>query len=312
MLWRSFKNNKFAYNKKFSFSFLKKPSSNDFNDSKINKNYDISNHSLKQYLYLFKFNQDNIGYILHEPITKQLIGVDFGEYEVSSVIVKKIEKFTNSTLRMILTTHSHNDHCGGNKKWKENRGNSVQIYSGFNKDDPVPFSDKHFKDLETISIGDFCIACMYTPGHKKSHVCYVITHLNDTSTKVPFLFSGDLLFIGGCGKVLDGTYEELYDSLKKISYLPNDTLVFCGHEYTLKNLEFIEKFDPDNPIVIEKKEWANKMINENQFTVGSRLIEEKLYNPFLRSGDKFYQDLLNEKNPFICFKKLRILKDNFK
>jgi hydroxyacylglutathione hydrolase len=278
----------------------------------MNPAYDITRHTLKNYLYLFKYNQDNIGYILHEPMTKSLIGIDFGEYEASSKIVEKLEKSTNARLEHIFTTHSHNDHCGGNNKWKEVRGSSIKIYSGSHPEDKVPAVDKELKDLESFNIGEFCVACLYTPGHKRSHTCYVITHVSDNSTKVPFLFSGDLLFIGGCGKVLDGTYQDLYESLRKVNYLPNDTLIFCGHEYTIKNLEFIMKLDPKNPIVIEKLEWAKKMVEEKQFTVGSRLIEEKMYNPFLRSGDKYYLDLLNEKNPFLCFKKLRILKDNFK
>lgn len=305
-IWREIK--LYKLNKK-NFTFLKK--SNENLEVNLNQQYDISNHSLKKYLYLFKFNQDNIGYVLHEPQTKNLIGIDFGDFNVSSKIVEKIEKSTQSTLGHIFTTHSHFDHCAGNKKWKEVRGNSIKIYSGDNKDDPVMFSDMKLKNLESFTIGEFCISCIYTPGHKKSHVSYVITHVSDVSTKVPFLFCGDTLFIGGCGRVLDGTYEELYQSLKTLSYLPNDTLIFCGHEYTIKNLEFIMKFDPDNPIVIEKLKWATKMLEEKQFTVGSRLIEEKLYNPFLRCGDKFYLELLNEKNPFLCFKKLRILKDNF-
>ena len=306
--WRKIKF--YVFNKK-NFSFLKKTKEEN-SELKLNQNYDISNHSLKKYMYLFKFNQDNIGYILHEPQTKRLIGIDFGEFDISFKIVEKIETLTQSKLGHILTTHSHFDHCAGNKKWKEVRGDSVQIYSGDCKDDTIPHSDRKLKDLESFTLGEFCIACMYTPGHKKSHVSYIITHVADNSTKVPFLFCGDTLFIGGCGKVLDGTYEELYQSLKALSYLPNDTLIFCGHEYTVNNLEFIKKLDPNNPIVIEKLDWAKKIINENQFTVGSRLIEEKLYNPFLRSGEKFYLDLLNEKNPFLCFKKLRLLKDNFK
>lgn len=84
-----------------------------------------------------------------------------------------------------------------------------------------------------MQIGDICICCIETPGHTIDHVSYVITHVTPESTKTPFLFSGDTLFIGGCGRILGGTAEQLFYSLLKLVNLPNETLVFCGHEYTL-------------------------------------------------------------------------------
>jgi hydroxyacylglutathione hydrolase len=318
--------NNFYKNTKYDFSkFLKNTNNNNNNnnnnnisetenisENEINPMYDYTKHSLLKYLYMFGYNKDNIGYILHEPMNKILIGVDFGEFEISKKIVTKLENELNSKLKYILTTHSHHDHSGGNQAWREERGEDLVIVGGnTDTEDIIPYSNKLMNDLETLTEGEFCIACMHTPGHIKSHVCYIITHVTENSTKIPFLFCGDTLFIGGCGRVFNGTHEELYNSLLKISYLNNDTLVFCGHEYTQRNLEFCLKLDPENEFLKDKYEWVIKMRSKNEFTVGSRLIEEKLYNPFLRCGDDYYLALTGESSPEASFKKLRMLKDKF-
>lgn len=304
---------------KYEFSkFLKntkdenvKNSNSEFDESNVNPMYDYTNHSLIKFLYMFGYNSDNIGYILHEPSTKSLIGIDFGEYEKSKVIVDKLEEQLQSRLRYIFTTHSHWDHSGGNQNWKDERGDELAIVGGNTQGDKIPSCNKFMNDLETFTIGDLCIACMHTPGHIRSHVCYIVTHVAEKSTKIPFLFCGDTLFIGGCGRVFDGTHEELYNSLKTLSYLPNDTFVFPGHEYTQKNLEFCLKLDPDNDFLKDKYEWVKDMRKKGEFTVGSRLIEEKFYNPFLRCGEDYYLNLTGESSPEKSFKKLRMLKDKF-
>lgn len=293
------------------------------NDSvKINSHFDYTKHSLLNHLYMFKYNSDNIGYIIHDKTTNTLIGIDFGEFEISNKVVNNLEKKLNSKLNYLFTTHSHWDHAGGNKNWKEFKKDSLTIIVGDcgdkNKGDYIEYADKRFKDLETISIGDISIACMFTPGHLKSHVVYVVTHVdnsnnninnNKTMTKIPLLFCGDTLFHGSVGKVFNGTYEELYESIQKIMYLHPDTLVFPGHEYTVNNLEFNLKLDPNNEFAKDKLEWAKNTIKDGNFTVGSRLIEEKLYNSFLRSGEEYFLNLTKEKKPFNSFVKLRHIKD---
>jgi hydroxyacylglutathione hydrolase len=87
---------------------------------------------------------------------------------------------------------------------------------------------------------------METPGHTQDHVSYIMTHVTPESTKTPFLFCGDTLFISGCGRLLNGTAEQLFYSLQKLMSLPNETLVFCGHEYSLNNLRFAKYIEPDN------------------------------------------------------------------
>lgn len=107
-----------------------------------------------------------------------------------------------------------------------------------------------------MEIGDLCICCMETPGHTQDHVCFIVTHVTPESTKTPFLFSGDTLFIGGCGRLLQGTADQLFYSLQKIINLPNETLVCCGHEYTISNLKFAKYIEPENPMIDHKMKQA--------------------------------------------------------
>jgi hydroxyacylglutathione hydrolase len=138
-----------------------------------------------------------------------------------------------------LSTHHHPDHVGGNLEWlheKKSKGQQLEIIAGALKPDGIPGHTKVMTDLETLTFGDLTICCMETPGHTVDHVSYIVTHVTPTSTKVPFLFCADTLFIGGCGRLLGGTAEQLFFSLQKLMHLPAETLVFCAHEYTLSNL----------------------------------------------------------------------------
>ena len=141
-----------------------------------------------------------------EPRTRSLIAIDVGEFETSYKVISEIEKTHKTELRYILSTHYHDDHVGGNFKWKELRP-SLQIIAGNLYPDLIPGANVILKDLQTMEIGDICICCIETPGHTKDHVSYVVTHVTPQSTKTPFLFCGDTLFIGGCGRLLGGTAE---------------------------------------------------------------------------------------------------------
>lgn len=205
---------------------------------------------------MFKFNTDNIGYVLMEPSTRSLIAIDLGEFEISHKVITEIETTQRAQLKYILTTHHHNDHQGGNKQWKELRGNQIEIVTGnlmqyrFGN-----MADFQLKDLQTMTVGEICICAMETPGHTAEHVSYIITHVTPESTKTPFLFSGDTLFVGGCGRLLDQefcTAEHLFYSLQKLINLPNETLLFCGHEYTEANLKFAKYIEPSNPMIDHK------------------------------------------------------------
>jgi hydroxyacylglutathione hydrolase len=123
-------------------------------------------------------------------------------------------------------------------------------------------------DLETITIGEFCICCMETPGHTSDHCSFIVTHVAPESTKIPFLFCGDTMFVSGCGRVNDSTAEDLFYSFNKLMSLPSETLMFCGHEYTLNNLKFAQKVEPENKHIEEKMYLCQRLREAGEFTVG--------------------------------------------
>lgn len=167
-----------------------------------------------------------------------------------------------------------------------------------------------------MEVGDLCICCMATPGHTAEHVSYIITHVTPESTKTPFLFTGDTLFIGGCGRLLDQPYadaEHLFYSLQKLINLPNETLLFCGHEYTLANLKFAKYIEPDNPMIDIKIQQVEMAVKNGEFSVPSKLMDERLYNPFIRCArEDYFKELTRENDPTRVFAKLRKAKDQFK
>ena len=159
---------------------------------------------------MYQFFEDNIGYVLMDPKTKHLIAVDVGEFEKSSKIIGELEKRHNTQLRYILSTHHHSDHIGGNLEWleeKKKKGQALDIITGALDPSRIPGHTKTMGDLETMTVGDITICCMETPGHTQGHVSFIVTHVTPTSTKLPFLFCADTLFIGGCGRLLGGTAE---------------------------------------------------------------------------------------------------------
>ena len=123
-------------------------------------------------------------------------------------------------------------------------------------------------DLQTMTIGDLCISCMETPGHTSDHCSFIVTHVTPVSNKNPFLFCGDTMFVGGAGRLLGGTADQLFDSFKKLMSLPNETLLFCGHEYTEKNLAFALMLEPENDTIHSKLDMVRSMPAQS-FSVGN-------------------------------------------
>lgn len=153
--------------------------------------------------------------------------------------------------------------------------------------------------------------CLFTPCHTKGHMCYFMWE--DGSLDAPALFSGDTLFVGGCGQFLEGTAEQMYTNLTQVlGDLPKETKVFCGHECTVRNLKFALKVEPENEAVKKKLAWARQRDDEDLPTVPSTLQEEFLYNPFLRVTEEAVQKFTGRKEPVEVLRALRTEKDNFK
>ena len=243
---------------------------------------------------------DNYSYIIFDKRTLHAAVIDPSE---ADPIINQVEQ-NNLVLKYILNTHHHYDHVGGNKKLKEKYNCKV---IGFEKDKHrIPDIDIGLKDNEKWKNELFECEVKHIPGHTSGHICIYIKKLNA-------LFTGDTLFSLGCGRIFEGTYEEMYQSLNKLKKFPNDTKIYCGHEYTKKNSDFCISIDKNNSNLIKKIEEINKNIKNGIPTIPSILSDELSCNIFLRSNNLEIQKHLgiNSSDPIETFAKLRDLKDNF-
>ena len=235
---------------------------------------------------IIKCLQDNYSYLLIDDTKNIGCVVDPGE---AAPVIKYVES-NNIDLKYILNTHHHYDHVGGNLELKK-RYNSKIV--GFKEDkDRIPEIDVLVKDNQKWKGENFEAKIYHIPGHTSGHIAFHFF----LEKKI---FTGDTLFSLGCGRIFEGTYEQMFNSLKKIKELPKDTQIYCGHEYTLQNSKFCESNDPDNSILKSKIEEIKEKIKNGQPTIPSILSDEIECNIFLKAKD------------VESFSKLRDLKDNF-
>ena len=243
---------------------------------------------------------DNYSYLIKDDKTSTVAIIDPSEFGPCD---KKInEKYKK--LDFILNTHHHFDHVGGNTELKKKYGSKIL---GFEKDkERIPAIDVLLKDDQEFKIGSLDFKTVFIPGHTLGHIAFYLK-------KEKVIFTGDTLFSLGCGRVFEGTYEEMFNSLKKIKSLPEDTKIYCGHEYTKNNFEFCFKFNPNNDHLKNKQKEIDSKIKEGKPTIPSTIKEEIKTNIFLRYDDLDVKDTLNLKNAsdLEIFTKLRELKDNF-
>ncbi|KAM9222657.1 hydroxyacylglutathione hydrolase-like protein isoform 1-T1 [Leptosomus discolor] len=210
-------------------------------------------------------------------------------------------------LRAILTTHHHWDHAKGNEELAR-LCPGLRVYGADERIGALTHKVTHDQEL---TFGAIRVRCLFTPCHTSGHMCYFMWE--DGSPDAPALFSGDTLFVGGCGKFFEGTAEQMYTNLTQIlGTLPKETKVFCGHECTVRNLKFALKVEPENEIVKKKLAWAKQRDDEDLPTVPSTLQEEFLYNPFLRVTEEPLQKFTGKTDPVEVLRTLRTEKDNFK
>lgn len=180
-------------------------------------------------------------------------------------------------LTTILNTHYHIDHVSGNEELKHETGCQV-----IGPDDTrVPGLDRAVADGDNITFGSSTVEVIATPGHTRSDVCYYMPPSPDDRPGT--VWTGDTLFIGGCGRLYEGIPELMWESLLKLAALPPDTLVYCGHEYVIENFEFTLTVEPDNQTVRRRLSDIRERRKAGRPTVPSTIGEERLTNPFLRA-----------------------------
>tara|TARA_B100000963_G_scaffold258597_1_gene226967 strand:- start:737 stop:1498 length:762 start_codon:yes stop_codon:yes gene_type:complete len=243
---------------------------------------------------------DNYSYLIEDDQTNTIAIIDPSEFgPCDEKINQKYKK-----LDFILITHHHADHVGGNTELKKKYGSKIL---GFEKDkDRIPAIDILLKDDQEFRFGNLNFKTIFIPGHTSGHIAFYFE-------KEKVIFTGDTLFSLGCGRIFEGTYEQMFFSLNKIKSLPKDTKIYCGHEYTKSNLEFCLKFNSSNNYLKDKQKMIEAKIKDKKPTIPSTLKDEIRTNIFLRYDDPDIKDALNLKNAsdLQIFTKLRDLKDNF-
>ena len=230
--------------------------------------------------------QNNYTYLIIDEEKNVACVVDPSE---ADPIINFLED-NNIKLKFILNTHHHYDHVGGNQKLKEKYGAIIVGYKG--DKERIPEIDILLSDQETWIHENFKAKIIHVPGHTLGHICF---YFHEEQS----VFTGDTLFSLGCGRIFEGTYSQMFDSLMKLKELPQDTKVYCGHEYTKKNSDFCITHDSSNKNLKAKINDINLKLKNGLPTIPSTIKDELECNIFLRSSN------------IDTFSKLRGLKDNF-
>ncbi|NNE57168.1 MAG: hydroxyacylglutathione hydrolase [Hellea sp.] len=222
-------------------------------------------------IHMFPCLWDNYGFLIHSPETGETACIDTPE--VDKIILALEEKSWNLT--HIWNTHHHPDHAGGNLKLKEIYGAKIIGCEADRK--RIPGIDIGISDGDRFNFAGHEVQIMETPGHTIGHIIYYVP-----SAKSAFV--GDTIFALGCGRLFEGTPVQMYHSLSRIAGLPDDTALYCAHEYTLSNGKFALTVEPNNQALIDYVKDATSKREENIPTVPTTVLAEKSANPFVRAG----------------------------
>ena len=217
---------------------------------------------------MFPCLADNYGYLLHNDKTGTTLTIDTPD---AGVIDRQLQE-NGWQLTNILNTHHHHDHAGGNLALKEKYHCAIH---GPADDGHIPGLDHPLADGAEFELAGLTICVMHTPGHTLGHIVY---HLPEANV----LFAGDTLFSMGCGRLFEGTPEQMWHSLSRIMSLPEQTRIYCAHEYTQANARFALTLEPDNTALQERLQQVHALRTGNRPTLPVTLAEEKKTNPFLR------------------------------
>lgn len=223
-------------------------------------------------IILFPCLSDNFGYLIHDPETNTTAAIDAPE---AGPILAELER-KGWTLTDILVTHHHSDHVGGIAELKERY--HCRVVAPHDKATRIADVDERVAQGDVVKVGSLLARVLETPGHTLDHVSYVFD-----GEKA--LFAADTLFSIGCGRVFEGTYPMMWESLLKLRVLPDDFKLYCGHEYTASNVKFALGIEPNNPDLKARAEEVTRLRAENKPTIPTLLGDEKKANVFLRADD---------------------------
>jgi hydroxyacylglutathione hydrolase len=243
------------------------------------------------FIYLYRYNQNDS------------FAVDPSD---SSSVLKTLQEH-GLNLKTILITHHHWDHVAGVMELKQKTGCKV---IGADKR-RIPGIDSVVADGQILPVGGGKVRVIATPGHTRTSVCYYMEP--SASNENGILWTGDTLFVGGCGRLMECNAQSMAESLQRLASLPDDTLVYSGHDYTLENYEFAFGIEPGNQIVKERLDQVRLLQTQGKLTVPSSILLERTTNCFLRAGTPELKAALGmpQAQAVVVFAELRRRKDVF-
>ena len=250
-------------------------------------------------IHQFPCLDDNYGVLIHDAASNLTASIDAPE----AAAVKQALAETDWSLTHILVTHHHFDHTGGNEELKAETG--CTITGPRAEAEKVPGIDVQLGDGDTYAFGAFTANVLDVGGHTTGHIAY---HFPDA--KVAFV--GDTMFALGCGRVFEGTPEMMWRALDKLRALPADTVVYCGHEYTLSNADFAITIEPENAALQARCEEIKELRSRGEPTLPTTIGRELETNPFLRVDSPAIRSRLGleDAEDWQVFAEIRRRKDN--
>jgi hydroxyacylglutathione hydrolase len=219
---------------------------------------------------LFPCLKDNFGVLLHDPQSGATAAIDAPE----AAAVETALRAKGWRLTDILVTHHHHDHTGGIEELKQRH--RCRVVAPAAEADGIPDVDETVREGDRVRVGGLEARVIETPGHTAGHISYVFGNEK-------LVFVGDTLFSIGCGRVIEGTPEMMWQSLLKLRSLPDDTQIYCGHEYTQANIRFAKTIEPANAALSAREQEVARLDTERKPTIPSTIGAEKAANPFLRA-----------------------------
>jgi len=222
---------------------------------------------------------DNYIWAIGSTDNNHLVLVDPGD---ANVCIEYINT-NNLTLTAILITHHHADHTGGINalvNFNKSMDKKLAIYGPAKENIPQCECPLNENDIVNIKELDLTLRVIDLPGHTLGHIAYVNSN---TENNTNILFCGDTLFSGGCGRLFEGSAEQMFTSLNKLSSLADNTQVYCAHEYTLANLTFALAVEPNNQELTAYFQHVSQLRQQNKASIPSVIHREKQINPFLRA-----------------------------
>ena len=255
-------------------------------------------------VYRLPVLSDNYIFLLHDRDRKEAAVVDPA---VAEPVLQQLISL-GAELTAIFNTHHHSDHVGGNRQLID-RFPEVKVYGGAEDRGRIPGQQVFLQAGDRVNFADRTAEIFFVPGHTKAHIAYYFPPNNPGETGE--LFCGDTLFAGGCGRLFEGTPSQMVASLAQLRNLPDNTRVWCAHEYTLKNLQFALTVDGDNPGLQQRLGEVKAARSRNEATIPSSIALEKSTNPFLRWDFPSLQSAANSQDSVQTFARLRGMKDRF-